>query len=1825
MALETFEDNTQSLPESSGPIQAAALPPVSMDNVTPEPLPPISLEGIGESDRPISKETATKRTDKIIFGLAPLLPGKTADDVYQALVTGQEGELRKQAATAVDLRDDTQRNNIINNIAREQGGSLTKEQIESLNFHIDAARNRKPTNPASVVEKQYAEEWMKYLDITSNRKSESSTWSWADTELAAAAAEMPDVVSRANQAGVDIGTKNQFMQTKIEQLEDKIKNEQTYLNWGYSNLKLMFPGYEDLNLRGISGDTSYFEGLLGTQKNEEVKALRLLPVDQFVTKVDPILDTLYKENPQLALVFAHALKGMSSDDVVLGNVFNLLDLTTIPAGKMTAALVRKVGLYNATQQATRDTVEGLTRGVANKATLAASAGDVGEAAVQKATANLAADVKGTPNLVQRQLDAVVNYFRVDKEAVHKDPGFLGQSIVNEMDKRYDKDMNTVVNAVANVTRVERTNELDAAEKTIRALKEDMLSKLTPAAKNNVANIFGPFPDTTGTKYFEILIGKKGGEGFINDGAARSFAKANGIIDPEIVSDLEKQGVSRFIKITKHIDETHDIVRDGYIELNKIQDGRSTLRDFFSLLDRVRTPDEIFEPGLKFSEKNRHNANRKVAMIASSILTEASKEIAKDVETLRPGLLGSMRSVEVRSFAPEVRTDFTTAKGSTYTVQRDGTTIRNKAVRSDPGHEGDYGLKPVSAKTVYLTEVDANRLAPPKGNRRFVDHGDGTLSLATQNPRTGWNVFPGAMNVPYSTTPKAGLRPLELWTQKDLHGATAFSNQHFGNKITEVRRTAIEPTEKKTITRKERWNDLKRVYNASREQFFKGVGELENYYMQNIKRLPDIDEIHAYFAASRLDAMDDSFKNLWVYRSKARLGTETHTVFGLDKDGNRVNAKSFDGRILKELPTGDHNVAFIEAHGTERVVRLSNIVGKRRDILDSAVKEGRIRLVEVFDAEARPLQGHGNIQNQRISYVITRNLETKPLSLNQISRQANRFVTEYPYYIKQAKIMTEQVGRSLTHWYEGDTHVMPIALEKLGKDVVQHMNAVRTFLKDNKIPEAKAYSDQHLPMDWQEVHGWFQPSKGIDGIARPPHLDLHEPFQLTRKNISLISIDKEMGGRYPSATGRSSILRDGTKEGLARQNQLEYGAMRRDDRTLMTISDKGTVGNPSYHYEPAKILDLIPTMDKSLNKIINSTFLDDYKIYGIERWISKAEPWLKGTQAEIRSASMHTFYHPDWKPDTPLAIKNALKAQNMQIQDLMRVTSETDKTLHSISQRLADSIYAKHGSAETQGLLGRTYANLTPWAIANANKVPQLLRMAVFHKTMGMLNWVQVMVQSMTYVSILGLAGRNALPGTMGGFFHQLARMNKSPEFIDALDRIASKMSFGLEGRWRPGEFKEAIAELAKTNFAFIGRNHIQLEWAMSPKIINNGVHNSLDAMTFFFKGAERNMRFASWYTAFREFKDIHPTGRITNADRGLILERADMLAGNMTLASKSALQKGVLEFPSQFLSYQLRLTEQFLGKRLSTRDRIRLVSVYAATFGLPGMIGVTGLPTNEYIRSTAIDNGYVVGDNFLTTTLMEGVPSALGGLATGTHYNVGNRWGPSGIPFFKDILSQDKSWMEIFGGAAGTSLESAFTALDPFWEMTMSLLKRDGKFFPVTTQDFLDVAKEVSTYNNWTKFKAALATHNWISKKEGINEADVSAASAIFRAATGLTSQEDADIHAMTAVVEGRKKGEKYVEDNYVKYYRRAQQETENKNYDQASRWFARATAYLEVVDYPVEKMGSLLFKAQSSQEDLISKLDYSVYTKDVPPKQREQLLKALIRKQELQKNRKSQ
>lgn len=188
------------------------------------------------------------------------------------------------------------------------------------------------------------------------------------------------------------------------------------------------------------------------------------------------------------------------------------------------------------------------------------------------------------------------------------------------------------------------------------------------------------------------------------------------------------------------------------------------RDLVSLVDR------------KVKNTERSNPVRRIPH--TKVDTKTRTTSTKDEEEVLKG--GRVRS-------------FTTAKGSTYEVMDDGTTVRTKAARNTPGHEGDYGKKPRTEKTVYvkgnasvLSAAGVTNLGP-QGARVIIYDNGRLASLLTWNIKDNrWGISPSEKDIEIFNTPQIGYSPLELWKKTDdIEGFEAYRGMHAGNKIISI--------------------------------------------------------------------------------------------------------------------------------------------------------------------------------------------------------------------------------------------------------------------------------------------------------------------------------------------------------------------------------------------------------------------------------------------------------------------------------------------------------------------------------------------------------------------------------------------------------------------------------------------------------------------------------------------------------------------------------------------------------------------------------------------------------------------------------------------------------------------------------------------------------------------------------------------------------------------------------------------------------------------------------------------------------------------------------
>jgi hypothetical protein len=974
------------------------------------------------------------------------------------------------------------------------------------------------------------------------------------------------------------------------------------------------------------------------------------------------------------------------------------------------------------------------------------------------------------------------------------------------------------------------------------------------------------------------------------------------------------------------------------------------------------------------------------------------------------------------------------------------------------------------------------------------------------------------------------------------------------------------------------------------------GQVEHFYLQQLNRSPSAQEISAYFAYKNMEELQEALVNLRAMTNDLRLGNESHTISTLDEARGTARSApfikaSFNGKRQPEFPSGDASVLFVGENTWQSTVRSAkNVKGNFGKNWREAVSKGEAVVIKVANSSEKPLAGFlDKLVTTQPEYVVVKNtsLESKALPWPGLKRPADY---DYDHYVAQAR-MRKDSASGLWH-YHGDNNIAGISIRAMGKDWAERLNNVRTLLKEDLLNpvRAKAYLDANpIGVEFDTVYKWFKHEVSTEGLPIPARLSLEDPIHVVPKH-RMVKDMYDLKGQYKDK------FRDDTIQG--------YGKMAKSDPyDVFTFRNEGTKSNPLYQIEPAKYLDPITSINRALTKAINSTFMDDYKIFSIEHWIREAKPFLRASEYDLNNAPFHQFYTAGdksaWKNvsgDDVMRVNN-LKTARLQIQQFIGVPSATDTYLQALGQKLSDSIYEKFGPKS---------ALIPTWILPKTHDPIGFIRSMTFHAKLGLFSVPQLWVQAQTFTTIWGIAGpKFAAPGTKAALLHTWTRINRNPEILDAMDRLAQKQIIPGTSRYKPGEWKEAYDTLNRTGFENVANEYALRDNPWKYDIISSGRQQFLDAGTWFFRNGEKSVRLGAWYTAMKEFRDANPTGRLTDANIRTVLQRADLLYTNMSRASSSTLHSGVMSLPTQFLAYPIRVAELFMGKRLTQLERARLFGTYAVVYGVPGAFGLSGLPVGDFIRKWSIEDGYNVGANYINSAMTEGLPSIILHAITGNWYNFQERYGVQGLDFIRDALRSDRTMWDIVGGAGFSTLADTWDNASGLYNVMGSWVRRDGKHFPLKAQDFVDFFKGASVVNNTDKLITAANTGKWMSKKENYL-ADTSVANAIFMYISGLSPLGMSDMQIMRWTKREEKDFQARTSDFAQTQLKRGWAAVDRKDYAQAHDYFTRGLTALEASGFPREEMGKVMSQAAKNNETLLSRLKWNYWTDKVPETRKE-------------------
>lgn len=869
-------------------------------------------------------------------------------------------------------------------------------------------------------------------------------------------------------------------------------------------------------------------------------------------------------------------------------------------------------------------------------------------------------------------------------------------------------------------------------------------------------------------------------------------------------------------------------------------------------------------------------------------------------------------------------------------------------------------------------------------------------------------------------------------------------------------------------------------------FSRTIGEFEVDWANQFSRLPTEDEAAAYFAYTSINNTHYAFLNLSYYLDKTSRGLMQHFIPGL--------SAPLEGKIVHSLPTIKDEAAtvlFFDESGAGRIfnTRYSTTPKKGETVkpsklVDDLIKKEGYQITQLSDMGQMALKDLPEVAELgktkdigRVNFVVSKTVDSKPLSFVQIPhRPGGHHMTPEGFFVRQAQVYTSDSGRKMT--YYGDTNIFQAPNEKAAKAMSEGMDAARKLLNDtfnavgakkkgvhqDQVTALEAYVKANLPISPKEFKNMF--------YGKNATLDPNVPIMYS---VSDVSLDRAKD--LKTLFGANEYVRNSDSQyNLYRGMPNMQYALERGDR-LREAYLAGTKDNPLLGIRPGEILDPIAAMDRSMSSMRHGRYLENLRFDTSERFLAefsdlldlsnpmyKNDPFQASTSAPFKEARNLTR-EDQIRLNQAMAFRDRFKQfLGFRTTQEERVAYLIDKTLNGKSPDMVD------------GWRKPLYE-----VLSMPNPVDKLKSLA-FHYKMGLWNPKHILLQANTMVHTMGILGPKI--GTKASLTAMIQNfvLHSPDDLTEAGANLISKLGWSSKD-----EFMEAAEALRRSGYEHVGREVATREQHARARVVTTKAGDLLDDGLWFFKKGEQFVRRTSFNGAYLEWRAANPTAKMTDDVISRILDRADLLNVNMSQASNAAWQTGAMSIPSQFMSYQVRLTEQLWGSRLTAAEKRRLIGTYAAAYGVPvstALLSFGMLPSQNYIKDVALSNGIDIEDNMILNTMNEGILGLMADAVFWEDNNFNVKYGPYGSSVLNDLMYGDKTGFELMMGASGSVLGEQIAAVAPVvpW-LWRALNPYADENPPLSYSDFTDVFRPITTFSSTEKWIIGMKTGEYQTRK----------------------------------------------------------------------------------------------------------------------------------------------
>ena len=412
-----------------------------------------------------------------------------------------------------------------------------------------------------------------------------------------------------------------------------------------------------------------------------------------------------------------------------------------------------------------------------------------------------------------------------------------------------------------------------------------------------------------------------------------------------------------------------------------------------------------------------------------------------------------------------------------------------------------------------------------------------------------------------------------------------------------------------------------------------------------------------------------------------------------------------------------------------------------------------------------------------------------------------------------------------------------------------------------------------------------------------------------------------------------------------------------------------------------------------------------------------------------------------------------------------------------------------------------------------------VRGLIFNAKLGLFSFPAMAIQAIHAPIISIMAPAHGMKALMTYPVLRMALLSRDPQVVQEFAKQSEKL--GLTGY---GDMQKFFQEFRNLGFDSFGPNSAYENAAMKDNLVRSGVGKIVDKGRVFFEEGELVPRMVGYATSVREwnanFKNINPKkADITSKEASkYITQRVNTLTLGMTRADlQQGMKTGWLGLATQFQSYPLRALDAmvFPSKGLSGAERGRMVAAYAIFYG------GAGLPLLDLVVDKIVENTDVEENRALTKTLYSGVIDGLVMASTGEDTNFASRGGLGtwAKEIMKLLTGEQAKPLDVLLGPAGSTGSGALDTLIQYAKARSSGYNPDPS--QLTTQVIMDVAKQVSSFNNVYRAWVAYNTGK-IYDSRGNQFIEISNTKNLLQI-FGIPPQEYANVGALLAQQDKRK------------------------------------------------------------------------------------------------------